>query len=103
MPTCLGCDKPLIGCKYHKYSQYTPVPIALFTILLNVVCNFDALMCLYCLHQERSIEAAANDSLSSVRRKTADVQYHVKLLTALRELRDHRRESSKKKGDLYSA
>ena len=48
------------------------------------------------------MEAAAGDSLSAVRRKASDIQYHSKLLSAMKELREHRRWTSRKKGILSS-
>ena len=36
--------------------------------------------------------------LGEVKRKQTDVQYHLKLANALRDLRDSRRDASRKKG-----
>jgi len=48
--------------------------------------------------QEKSVQAAASGVLGEVKRKQSDIQYHLKLASALRDLRDIRREASRKKG-----
>jgi len=47
---------------------------------------------------EKSVQSAASGVLGEVKRKQSDIQYHLKLASALRDLRDIRREASRKKG-----
>ena len=52
--------------------------------------------------QERSVQADAGGLLGEVRRKLSDVQHCLKLVTILKELREHKRETHKKSGVLLT-
>ena len=52
-----------------------------------------------CEHmQERSVQADAGGVLEQVKRKQSDMQHYMKLVTTLKELREHRREAHRKTG-----
>ena len=52
--------------------------------------------------QERSVQAEAGGLLGEVRRKLSDVQHCLKLVTILKELREHKRETHRKSGGLLT-
>ena len=69
------------------------------------MCSFGVACTHSCVHphtqtytQEKSVQAAASGLLGEVKRKQSDIQYHLKLANALRDLRDSRRDASRKKG-----
>lgn len=46
------------------------------------------------------MQSDAGGLLGEVKRKISDMQYYMKLVSALKELRSHRREAYKKTGEL---
>ena len=45
------------------------------------------------------MQSDAGGLLGEVKRKTSDMQHYMKLVSALKELRNHRREAHKKTGE----
>ena len=50
--------------------------------------------------QERSVQSDAGGLLGEVKRKLSDIHYHIKLVNALKELREYRREAHRKTGTI---